>query len=144
MEFRLQEGRPYACLAVGHGGRVKITLHLAAENGQVNLASPQLRQVIVSLALNARDAMPDGGWIEIKTRNVEVSEAQAHAHVPARPGRHVMLAVSDSGAGKTNVKALGLALVDAIVRLGGGFTAVHSAVGVGSSFAIYLPITTQE
>jgi PAS domain S-box-containing protein len=122
------------------GGQITITLDLAPDAGQVNLASPQLQQVIISLALNARDALPDGGSIGIKTRSVEVSEAQARAHIAAHPGRHVMLAVSDSGTGKAaDVKAPGLALVDAIVRLGGGFIALEAAAAVGSTFTIYLP-----
>lgn len=116
-----------------------------------------MQQIVLNLVINARDAMPDGGRLTVKTRTVGVEDPQALGDVPARPGRYVMLAVSDSGTGITDeVRAqifepffstkapgrgagLGLAIVRGIVDSNRGFILVDSTVGVGSTFAIYLP-----
>ena len=113
--------------------------------------------MIINLAVNAREAMPDGGTLEIATRNVEIDREAAVGHPDASPGRYVLLKVSDSGEGIPEEilpsifdpffttrgpgrgTGLGLATVYGIVRQGCGWVQVSSQVGHGASFSIYLP-----
>ncbi len=117
----------------------------------------QLHQVLMNLCLNARDAMPRGGTLRLSARNLRHDEIGARAHLGARAGRYVALAVEDSGAGMApevlekifdpffttkepgRGTGLGLSTAMSIVRGLGGFIDVRSAVGKGSSFAVYLP-----
>jgi two-component system cell cycle sensor histidine kinase/response regulator CckA len=139
------------------GQMVVLKMMHGRDLGLVKVDQGQFEQVIINLAVNARDAMPNGGSLTIKTQNVAISEAIAFAHETMPPGDYVQIDVIDSGTGIEDSvitrifepffttkpvgsgTGLGLSTVYGIVRQTDGFIAVKSALGHGTLCTIYLP-----
>jgi two-component system cell cycle sensor histidine kinase/response regulator CckA len=139
------------------GARVTIEAKLAPDLGRVKLDPGQVQQLLVNLAVNARDAMPDGGTITIETENVTVAPAAGTRAETEASGAFIVLRVSDTGVGmdaatrarifepffttkdRGKGTGLGLATVYGIVQQSGGTIRVRSTVGEGASFEIWLP-----
>jgi PAS domain S-box-containing protein len=144
------------------GEDIELVTKLDERLGLVNADPGQLEQVLMNLAVNARDAMPDGGRLVIETANVDLSVNHTGDHIGVTPGRYVVLAVSDTGCGtsgetiarmfepffttkeKGKGSGLGLAAVYGVVKQSGGDIRVHSAAGEGTTFRVYLPRVEYE
>jgi PAS domain S-box-containing protein len=135
---------------------IEIELHLTTSPGTVRADPTQIQQVLMNLAINARDSMPEGGNLIISTREVVLDNASTSGPEQVEPGRHVCLCVRDTGAGmdpkilehifepffstKGQGTGLGLSMVHGIVRQHGGHITVESEPGHGTEFRIFLPV----
>jgi PAS domain S-box-containing protein len=140
------------------GEDIALDVELDRSLGQVQADRSQIEQVLMNLVVNARDAMPEGGRLQIQTANVNLDDNYVRGHVGAKGGAHVMLRVADSGqgmdaetlsrifepffttkTGSTKGTGLGLATVYGIVKQADGYIWVDSTLGHGATFTVYLP-----
>jgi CheY-like chemotaxis protein len=136
---------------------IDIQLIVDRDIGTINADTTQMDQVLMNLAVNARDAMPEGGKLLIETADIVLDEEYAGTHLDAKPGRYVLLMVTDTGSGmdKDTLEhifepfyttkgvgegtGLGLAMVHGIVQQHGGHIICYSEPGKGTTFRIYFP-----
>jgi two-component system cell cycle sensor histidine kinase/response regulator CckA len=144
------------------GKHIDLHTRLGPGLGQVRADQGQIEQIIMNLAVNARDAMPEGGELIMETKNVSVDEAFASRHPPMIPGEYVTLIVSDTGVGmdtqtlarifepffttKEQGKGtgLGLATVYGAAKQNGGYVWVETEPGRGTTFGVYLPLLSGQ
>lgn len=136
---------------------IDIQLDLAMDLAEINADPVQIEQVLMNLAVNARDAMPDGGGLKLKTGNVTLLSEHIGFHIEARPGEYVLLSVSDTGIGMDQDTVdhifepffttkelgrgtgLGLAMVYGIIEQHSGYIICRSRPGLGTIFDVYFP-----
>ncbi|MDQ7782911.1 MAG: PAS domain S-box protein [Desulfomonilaceae bacterium] len=137
---------------------IKMEVNLADDLKSINADPGQIEQILLNLAVNARDAMPNGGRLIIETRNEHLDEEYCRTHFDGRPGEYAMLLVSDTGHGMTGDvmehifepffttkkvgegTGLGLAMVYGIVKGHGGHVVCYSEPNVGTTFRIFFPV----
>jgi two-component system, cell cycle sensor histidine kinase and response regulator CckA len=144
------------------GENIEVVLKTAPDLGMVNVDAIQIEQVLINLAVNARDAMPKGGRLVIATSNTELDSEYARTHAAVEPGEYVMISVTDNGVGMNaetlshvfepffttkslgKGTGLGLSIVYGIVRQSGGHIWAYSEPGKGTTFQICLPRVANE
>ncbi len=142
------------------GDPIEVTTELDDSIGPIRSEQAEVEQIILNLSLNARDAMPEGGRLTLSTREVTLDPEQANEREDARPGRYVVLAVTDTGCGmkreviehlfepffttkpRDQGTGLGLATVAGIVKQSGGHIVVQSRLGAGTTLEVCLPRAT--
>lgn len=139
------------------GEDIDFVVHLSPDIGAVKVDPSQLAQVIINLAVNSRDAMPNGGRLIIETANVELDQHYSSIHPDVKPGKYVMVSISDTGSGMSpevlkhafepffttkeqgRGTGLGLATSHGIINQAGGHIWAYSEENLGTTFKIYLP-----
>ncbi len=137
------------------GEDVRLNMVVPPGLSRVNIDLSQINQVLMNLAMNARDAMPKGGELTVETRDVSFDAVSATGHPEMSPGRYVLVVITDTGCGmtpevqarifepffstKSDSTGLGLSVVDGIVKQNGGYLTVQSCPTLGTTFSIYLP-----
>ncbi|MBW2083809.1 MAG: response regulator [Deltaproteobacteria bacterium] len=141
---------------------ISIDLQLKEKIQKINADPAQIEQVLLNLAINAKDAMPEGGRLLIRTQETFLDDDYCKSHAGARPGKYILLTVTDTGQGMDEATldhifepfyttkgrgkgtGLGLAMVYGIVKGHGGYIGCYSKPGEGTSFEIYLPVIEQN
>ncbi|MBZ5568589.1 MAG: response regulator [Acidobacteriia bacterium] len=139
------------------GEDTQLVIKLGPSPQRIRTDQAQVEQTLMNLAVNARDAMPNGGSLVIETSEIKLADSDAHAHLPAASGDYVVLTLSDTGVGMNEVTksrifepffttkesgkgtGLGLAIVYNFVQQSRGFIEVYSEVGLGTTFMLYFP-----
>ena len=143
------------------GEDIQLSIVKKSADIRVKVDPTQLEQVVMNLVVNARDAMPNGGRLTIEAGEVEIDEEYCRRNPDARPGRHAMVAVSDTGYGMSaevlarlfepffttkeqgKGTGLGLATIYGIVKQSGGHVTAYSEVNLGTTFKVYLPLSEE-
>ena len=137
------------------GEPIRLERQLQADPAVIEIDRTQLQQVLMNLCVNARDAMPDGGTLLVRTENVVLDDLYASTHVEVDPGRYLLVEVSDTGLGmdpetearifdpffttKPQGTGLGLSTIFGVVKQSRGHVTVYSELGRGTTFKVYLP-----
>ena len=140
---------------------IEIRMDLDPELKMINADSTQIDQIVLNLAINARDAMPEGGTLTLRARNVILDEDYCSRNLEVSPGEYVELSVSDTGTGMEKSiqerifepffttkdpgsgTGLGLSMVFGIVKAHGGHITCHSEPGAGTTFSVYFPVAEE-